>query len=70
VPPNWPAQLQLHGPLPLTAEALPAEQRLTGAAIKVWPWSLPQVPSMGAGVVTLKVSLTPPMVKVASVVVA
>jgi hypothetical protein len=44
-PPLTPAQLQLHGPLPLTAEAVPARHRsaLDGADESVCPLTVPQV---------------------------
>jgi len=44
-PPLEPAQLQFHGPLPLTLEAEPALQRLVvGALVKVVPFADPQLP--------------------------
>ncbi len=45
VPPLLPAQLQLHGPLPLTAEAIPAEHKLlVGALVTATPLAEPQAP--------------------------
>ncbi len=45
VPPLAPAQLQFHGPLPVTDEAVPAEQRpVVGALVSVWPFAVPQAP--------------------------
>jgi len=44
-PPLLPAQLQLHGPLPATVEALPALQRLAvGAVLATTPFALPHAP--------------------------
>jgi hypothetical protein len=45
VPPLMPAQLQLHGPLPLTGEAVPPLHRsaLGGAEESVSPFTAPQV---------------------------
>lgn len=49
VPPFVPLQLQLHGPLPLTAEAEPAVQRfVAGVVAKVLPSALPQAPFVGS----------------------
>ena len=51
VPPFSPAQLQVQGPEPVTALALPVVQRLVlGAAVKVPPWAVPHAPSTGIGV--------------------
>ena len=45
VPPLIPAQVQIHGPVPVTAEGVPAVQRLVvGIEARVWPLELPQVP--------------------------
>src|ERR1700743_2230357 len=45
VPPLLPAQLHFQGPLPLTAEAVPAEQRLlVGAVLSACPFTAPQAP--------------------------
>ena len=45
VPVPIPVQLQSHGPLPVTAVALPALQRLvSGAVANVPPFAEPQVP--------------------------
>src|SRR5271157_3818799 len=44
-PPLLPAQLQLHGPLPATVDAVPALQRLAvGAVLTATPFALPHVP--------------------------
>ena len=44
-PPLSPVQLQVQGPVPLTAEGVPVPQRsVAGAAINVWPLAVPQVP--------------------------
>jgi hypothetical protein len=46
-PPFDPAELQLHGPLPLSAEAVPVEQRLVVGALPVaTPLAAPQTPLM------------------------
>ena len=48
VPPFDPAQVQVHGPVPLTALALPAVQRLlVGAVVKVPPLDEPHWPLTG-----------------------
>src|SRR5262245_31912937 len=48
VPPPVPAQLQVHGPLPLTAEGVPTAHRLVvGAEVRVWPFDEPQTPFTG-----------------------
>jgi hypothetical protein len=45
-PPFAPAQVQLHGPLPATAEGAPAAQSsLAGIALAASPLALPQAPS-------------------------
>jgi hypothetical protein len=45
VPPLLPAQLQLHGPLPLTTEAIPVEHKpLAGALLAATPLAEPQAP--------------------------
>jgi hypothetical protein len=45
LPPLLPAQLHDHGPLPLTAEAVPAVQRFAvGLALTVAPFEEPQAP--------------------------
>src|ERR1700730_16586974 len=44
-PPLLPAQLQVHGPLPLTGEAVPTEHRLlVGAPVNDCPLTAPQSP--------------------------
>ena len=51
VPPLDPEQLQLHGPLPVTEDAVPTEQRLVdGADDTMVPFAEPQTPEMGVGV--------------------
>ena len=66
VPPSIPMQVQVHGPLPLTAPAVPAEQRLvSGAEINVWPFEGPQAPFSGLLVkanVTVQLAVTGPVV--------
>ena len=51
-PPFDPAQLQLHGPVPVTADAVPALHRLPpdGAVFVVAPFAAPHTPLTGAGV--------------------
>jgi hypothetical protein len=50
LPPLLPAQSQLHGPLPLIADAVPAVQRLVvGLLLRLSPFDDPQVPLTGAG---------------------
>ena len=45
VPPFAPLQLHVHGPVPLTAVAVPELQRFVlGAVVKVCKFELPQVP--------------------------
>jgi hypothetical protein len=52
VPLLLPAQLQFHGPVPVTAEAVPALHRLAvGALATVVPPALPYTPFTGGGVV-------------------
>src|SRR5512135_13995 len=52
-PPFDPAQVQVHGPVPLTVLALPALQRLlVGAAVKVPPLDEPHWPLTGGGGIT------------------
>ena len=61
VPPFDPAQLQLHGPEPLTAEAVPALQRLVVGAVEVGaPFAEPQEPLTTAALVTVIVLLDAP----------
>jgi len=49
-PPFWPAQLHVHGPVPLTVGVAPvAVQRfVAGAVATVVPFELPQAPFTGA----------------------
>ena len=45
LPPLLPAQLQFHGPLPVTVDAVPAVQRLpVGAVLAATPFALPHAP--------------------------
>lgn len=44
VPPPIPAQVQVHGPVPATAEAVPALHKCVGVLLKVSPLSVPQTP--------------------------
>ena len=61
VPPFDPAQLQLHGPEPLTAEAVPALQRLVVGVVEVVsPFAEPQEPLTSAALVTVIVLLDAP----------
>ena len=51
VPPFDPAQLHVHGPVPVTTEAVPVEQRLVvGMLLTVVPLALPQTPLIATGV--------------------
>ena len=51
-PPLLPAQLQVHGPLPLTADAMPTEHRLpVGAMLNDCPFTAPQTPGVAVPVV-------------------
>ncbi|OQB06960.1 MAG: hypothetical protein BWY21_01816 [Parcubacteria group bacterium ADurb.Bin216] len=63
VPPLRPVQDQVHGPTPVTAVAVPAEQRLAvGALAKVPPSDEPQTPLTGSGVLlALHESVVPPL---------
>ena len=55
-PPLEPAQVQVHGPVPLSVEAVPAEQRLAvGAVVSVLPLAEPHTPSVVA-VVLMKLA--------------
>jgi hypothetical protein len=49
LPPFDPAQLQLHGPVPLTEDAVPALHRAVGVVLTVVPFAAPQVPLTGGG---------------------
>jgi hypothetical protein len=49
-PPLLPAQLQFHGPVPLTGEGGPTLQRLVlGAMLTGTPSAVPQLPLTGGG---------------------
>ncbi len=51
VPPFDPVQLHVHGPLPLTAVAVPALQRfVVGAVSNVCPFDVPHTPLIGLAV--------------------
>ena len=62
VPPFDPAQLQLHGPLPLTVEAEPAVHRpLVGAVLTATPFAGPHAPFTGvAASCAEQVAVAPP----------
>src|ERR1700722_15460092 len=48
-PPFCPEQLHFHGPVPLTADAVPAEQRfVVGALLSIAPADDPHMPLIGA----------------------
>ncbi len=48
VPPFDPVQLHVHGPVPLTAVAVPALQRfVVGAEVNVPPFEVPHTPFTG-----------------------
>ncbi len=55
-----PVQVQLHGPLPLRAEAVPVVQKLlVGALLKVCPCALPHTPLIGdGGLLLVRLKLT------------
>lgn len=60
VPPLLPSQLQLQGPVPLTAVAVPVLQKLVaGAVLTVVPLALPQLPLTSTGAVHVPESLPP-----------
>jgi hypothetical protein len=65
LPPLLPAQLHDHGPLPLTAEAVPAVQRFAvGLALTVAPFEEPQAPLTGVAEATFvaeQVAVLPPL---------
>jgi hypothetical protein len=45
LPPLLPAQLQFHGPVPLTVDVVPAVQRLVvGLLLRLWPFDDPHAP--------------------------
>jgi hypothetical protein len=63
VPPLEPLQLQFQGPVPVTLEALPAEQRLVvGAVLTVVPFAEPQVPLTAAVLLAEHDAVVPPLV--------
>jgi hypothetical protein len=49
VPPLLPAQDQLHGPEPLTVDAVPVLQRFVGTPLSVCPFEEPQAPLIATG---------------------
>ena len=60
-PPLLPEQFHAHGPAPLTADAVPAAQRLAlGATVVANPSAAPQAPLIVRG--ALHVALKPPLV--------
>jgi len=63
VPPLEPAQLQLHGPVPETVEAVPVLHRLVvGADGRVMPLEEPQAPFTGGGLSCAEqVAVVPPL---------
>jgi hypothetical protein len=74
VPPLEPPQLHVHGPVPATDDAVPAEQRLVeGAADTVVPFADPHMPLTGAGAAAFTVTVVlaagdiPPLPKQVSV---
>jgi hypothetical protein len=59
VPLFVPTHVQFHGPLPVTADAVPFEQRFVSGAMKtVPPLLLPQTPLSGASGSNEKVAVT------------
>ena len=64
VPPLLPAQDQFHGPLPLTAEAVPLVQSpVLGALLAVVPLAEPQEPFTAAGGAE-QLAVVPPLLPV------
>jgi hypothetical protein len=65
LPPLLPVQLHDHGPLPLTAEAVPAVQRLAvGAVLSLPPFEEPHAPFTGCAEATSvaeQVAVLPPL---------
>ena len=63
VPPLAPAQLQFQGPLPVTADAVPALQRfVVGAVLVAAPFALPHTPFTGcAASCAEQVAVVPPL---------
>ena len=58
LPPLLPAQLHVHGPLPLTLLAVPTlHNPLVGALLKLCPLALPHTPLMGGMLFTVWVRL-------------
>ena len=50
MPPLVPVHVQLQGPVPITAVAVPVVQRLAGVVDRVFVLSVPQAPLTGIGV--------------------
>jgi hypothetical protein len=74
IPPLEPPQLHVHGPVPATDDAVPAEQRLVeGADDAVVPFADPHTPLTGAGATAFTVTVVlaagdmPPLPKQVSV---
>ena len=60
VPPFAPAQLHVHGPLPLTDDAVPELHRLAaGAAVNAWPSDEPQAPFIAAAFAAEQLAVVP-----------
>ncbi len=67
MPPFEPPQVHVHGPLPVTADAVPALQSADaeGAAVSTALLAVPHTPFTGAlTVIEVKVPCTPPIVSV------
>jgi len=59
VPPSLPAQLHDHGPLPLTADAVPVLQRLAvGALLRLPPFEEPHAPLTAVGPLPLEATVS------------
>jgi hypothetical protein len=57
--PLLPKQVQLHGPEPVTVEAVPAAQRfVVGATVKEAPFAVPQTPIVYAGSSVISIEST------------
>ena len=62
VPPAEPAQDQVHGPLPLTADAVPALRRLVvGALVRLVPFEEPHAPLTAADEGAPHTAVEPPL---------
>jgi hypothetical protein len=63
VPPFTPAQLQFQGPVPVSAEAVPVEQRpVVGAPVVATPLAAPQAPLVTASFGAVQDAVVPPPV--------